>query len=83
MSEKIPAVGGSQLRRALKRDGWEEVRQRGSHVRLEKEDKSLTIPDHGGRIIPRGTLGAVLKAAGLTPDDLRVLMQPRLAMRLG
>ncbi|MGZ5341431.1 MAG: type II toxin-antitoxin system HicA family toxin [Solirubrobacterales bacterium] len=36
MSPRQPVVSGKALVRALERDGWSVVRQRGSHVRLKK-----------------------------------------------
>jgi predicted RNA binding protein YcfA (HicA-like mRNA interferase family) len=75
LSEKLPAISAGQLRRALCRAGWVETRQRGSHVRLEKDGVSITVADHGGsQILPRGTLSALLKAAGLPSEKLRRLL---------
>jgi len=47
MAEKLPVVTGGQLRRALRRAGWTEVRQRGSHVRLEKGASASPYPKLG------------------------------------
>jgi len=33
---KVPSVGYDQIVRALQRDGWVVVRQKGSHIRLQK-----------------------------------------------
>jgi predicted RNA binding protein YcfA (HicA-like mRNA interferase family) len=75
MSTRLPAVTAAQLRRALARAGWIETRQRGSHIRLERGDAKITVADHGGSVIvPRGTLGALLKEAGMTADDLCALL---------
>jgi predicted RNA binding protein YcfA (HicA-like mRNA interferase family) len=60
--------------RALQRDGWTVVRQRGSHLRLQKrvgdELLKVTIPAH--RPIKRSTLAHILKQARL---DLEALLQ--------
>jgi predicted RNA binding protein YcfA (HicA-like mRNA interferase family) len=75
MSTRLPAVTAAQLRRALARTGWIETRQRGSHVRLERGGVKVTIADHGGSVVlPRGTLGGILKEARMTDDDLRALL---------
>ena len=75
MSTRLPATTAGKLRRVLRRVGWVEVRQHGSHVRLERDGQSITIADHGDNtIIPRGTLGATLKQAGMTADELRRLL---------
>lgn len=50
----------------LKKDGWEEKPQKGSHLQLIHPTKrgKVTIPVHGGDI-PIGTLNSILKQAGL------------------
>lgn len=35
MSPRSPRINAVELLRALKRDGWEQVRQSGSHVTLQ------------------------------------------------
>ena len=73
---KVPSVNYDQLIVALKRDGWVVVRQRGSHIRLQKhlpnETLKLTVPAH--RPLKRSTLAHLLKQARLTPDALLNLM---------
>ncbi|RYY06056.1 MAG: type II toxin-antitoxin system HicA family toxin [Sphingobacteriaceae bacterium] len=50
----------------LKKDGLQEKDQKGSHLQLIHPAKSgkVTVPIHGGDI-PKGTLNAILKQAGL------------------
>lgn len=50
----------------LKDDGWYEVDQKGSHLQLKHLLKpgKVTIPMHSGDV-PKGTLHAILKQAGL------------------
>jgi len=65
---RMPSIGYEKVIRALQRDGWVVVRQRGSHIRLQKhlidETLKLTIPAH--RPIKRSTLAHVLKQARLS-----------------
>jgi predicted RNA binding protein YcfA (HicA-like mRNA interferase family) len=51
---------------ALKRDGWAEVAQKGSHVQLKHPSKPgrVTVP-HPEKSIPIGTLRSIEKQAGL------------------
>lgn len=74
MSEHAPVISGAQLVRALERVGWEQVRQRGSHVRLKHPERStaLVVPLH--RELKRGTLNGILRDAGLDRDTLRDLL---------
>jgi predicted RNA binding protein YcfA (HicA-like mRNA interferase family) len=74
MTPRQPVVSGAQLIRALERDGWRVVRQRGSHVRLKKAERrnALVVPLH--KEIRRGTLAGILRDAGLTAGRLSELL---------
>ena len=54
------------LIKPLKDDGWFEVRCRGSHHQLKHPIKpgTVTVP-HPKKDLPRGTVQAILKQAGL------------------
>jgi predicted RNA binding protein YcfA (HicA-like mRNA interferase family) len=68
---KVPSLSYDQIIRALQRDGWVVVRQKGSHVRLHKhtptETLKLTVPAH--RPVKRSTLSHVLKQARIDVQD--------------
>ncbi len=51
----------------LQNDGWYEVSQEGSHKQFEHATKKgkITVPFHGSKDIPKGTLHSILKKAGL------------------
>jgi predicted RNA binding protein YcfA (HicA-like mRNA interferase family) len=58
---------------ALARLGYVQTRQRGSHVRLECPGRApLTIPMHSE--LDRGTLRAIIKAAGVTVEEFGALL---------
>ena len=73
---KVPSLNYDQVVRALRRDGWVVVRQRGSHIRLQKhspdETLKLIVPVH--RPIKRSTLSHILKQARLTVDEFQRLL---------
>jgi predicted RNA binding protein YcfA (HicA-like mRNA interferase family) len=73
---KVPSLPYDQIIRALQRDGWVVVRQKGSHVRLQKhttaEVLKLTVPTH--RPIKRSTLSHILKQAKLTVEEFNSLL---------
>lgn len=73
---KVPSVNYDQVIRALRRDGWVVVRQKGSHIRLQKQtfEKTLklTVPAH--RPIKRTTLAHPLKQANLKIDEFNELL---------
>ena len=52
------------LLKLLLKNGWKDVRQRGSHHRLKKDNKVEVIAVHG-KDVPTGLLNAILKRAGL------------------
>jgi len=73
---KVPSLSYPQVVRALRRDGWVVVRQRGSHIRLQKhtpnETLKLVVPAH--RPIKRSTLSHILKQARITVEDFQRLL---------
>jgi predicted RNA binding protein YcfA (HicA-like mRNA interferase family) len=73
---KVPSLGYDAVIRALQREGWIVVRQKGSHVRLQKRTPEvtlkLTVPAH--RPIKRSTLSHILKQARITPKRLKELL---------
>lgn len=76
MSPKVPSVHYEKVIRALQRDGWVIVRQRGSHIRLQKrigeEVLKITVPAH--KPVKRSTLSHILKQARIDLDRfLRLL----------
>ena len=74
--KKVPSLSYMQIVRALQRDGWVVVRQRGSHLRLQKrvrdEVLKLTVPAH--RPVKRSTLAHILKQARLEIDEFLELL---------
>ena len=62
----LPSLSGSDVVRVLKTFGWEVARQRGSHIILVKSGSlaTLSVPDH--RIVAKGTLRSLIRAADLT-----------------
>jgi predicted RNA binding protein YcfA (HicA-like mRNA interferase family) len=73
---KVPSLNFDLVIRALRRDGWVVVRQKGSHIRLQKtahnETLKLTVPAH--RPIKRSTLSHILKQSRLTLEQFGELL---------
>ena len=73
---KIPSLSYREIVAALRRDGWVVVRQRGSHIRLQKHlgDRTLkvTVPAH--RPVKRSTLAHIIKQAEMGADRFRELL---------
>ncbi|OGU84856.1 MAG: hypothetical protein A2W11_12160 [Ignavibacteria bacterium RBG_16_35_7] len=68
---KLPTVTSADLIRIVKKFGFIEQRQKGSHLHLKREtdNKRITIPVHKGRDIPKGTLAAILRDAGISSEE--------------
>ena len=67
---KLPRdVNGSDAVRALRRLGFQERRQTGSHVILRREARTVVVPMH--KPIKPGTLRGLIEQAGLTIETFR------------
>ena len=79
MTPKLPQVNCRQLIRALKRAGFEEQRQRGSHLHLRRkaDGRRVTVPVHKGRAVPPGTLRAILRDADVSVGEFQRLLKKR------
>jgi len=68
---KLRRVSGEEVIRALERLGFQNVRQRGSHVVLKKQTSEgaigCVVPLHNELAI--GTLRGILNQAKVTPDE--------------
>jgi predicted RNA binding protein YcfA (HicA-like mRNA interferase family) len=75
VSPRQPRITAAQLLRALQRDGWTIVHQKG-HAQLKHPTRPgrVTIPIHPGVILNPKTLATILEQAGLSVDELRRLL---------
>lgn len=67
---KVPSLSYQKIINALQRNNWIVVRQKGSHIRLEKklsdETLKITVPAH--KPVKRTTLAKILKQARIDLD---------------
>lgn len=74
----LPQISGAELVKAMKRDGWDKVSQRGSHVKMCKHlpgtivKKTVIVPMH--KELKKGTLSGILKDAGLPVEQFKELL---------
>ena len=68
----MKSISGKNLCKVVERNGWTLKRVTGSHYIYTKQGIAaiLSIPVHGNRDLPTGTLRRILKDAGLTEDDI-------------
>ncbi len=67
---KIPVLKVSEVIRLLEKQGFVEVRQRGSHKQVRHEDgRGTTVPSHKGRDISPTLLRVIASDIGLTLEQ--------------
>lgn len=72
---KQRVLSGREVCRILSRNGFEEVRRKGSHIQMQARIRlmfgmrttiTVTVPDH--RELCPGTLAAIIRRSQLDPD---------------
>jgi predicted RNA binding protein YcfA (HicA-like mRNA interferase family) len=75
MPDSLPAVPGAKVVRALERAGFTVVRISGSHhVMRHPDGRTVVVPVHAGRDMPKGTLRNILAIVGITAEKFRQLL---------
>ena len=63
-----PVVRPEQVIKALEKDGFTFIKQRGSHRKYKKGNRTVIVPMHYELAI--GTLKSILEQSGLTMDKI-------------
>lgn len=71
----LPVLSGKRLIRTLEKAGFHVVRQKGSHVSIQKGDYQTVVPLHDE--LADGTLLGILKQCGLTRQVLHGLLKKK------
>ena len=68
MSARTPRLTAKQIIKQLRKAGFSEIGQTGSHLKLfnPKTRRTAIVPVHGSKIVPMGTLKAIEKQAYIT-----------------
>lgn len=73
---KVPILSGKEIIKILSKIGFEEVRQKGSHVILKKRtlagDVGCVVPLH--KQVAIGTLRGILKQANVSQEEFMMFM---------
>ena len=59
-----------QIIQVLKKNGFTQISQKGSHIKLRKEENIVIVP-HPKAEIPMGTFYSILRQCGLTREDFK------------
>lgn len=70
---QLGAVTPKRLVAALKRLGFYEIHQRGSHLQLKRGNLQVTVPMHAGDL-SLGVLRSILRQAHLKPEQLKEVL---------
>jgi len=74
---KLPVLSGKKLLSALKKNGFYELRRKGSHViaASKNSDCSTVIPVHANEDLGKGILKSILNDLDLSVSDLRGMLK--------
>ncbi|MFH1523083.1 MAG: type II toxin-antitoxin system HicA family toxin [Patescibacteria group bacterium] len=76
---KILPLKPREVLSILYKAGFIKWRQKGSHLSLyrKSDNRSLTIPIHFNKDMPKGTLRVIISQAGMTVDEFLSLKRKR------
>jgi len=68
---KLPVLSGQDVRRVLERHGFKMLRQRGSHMVMQRpiEGGTITIPAPDHFELRTGTLRSIIRQSGLAVEE--------------
>lgn len=71
---KLPSISGKECIKALKKIGFYQKRQEGSHIIMRRDEPfaQVVVPNHSE--IAKGTLRAIVRDVGLTVEDFVALL---------
>ena len=73
---KLPLLSARKIIKALSKVGFQQVSQKGSHIKLKKKDDKKTwiviVPNYNE--IPVGTLRSIIRQSGLNLDSFLKLI---------
>ncbi len=58
-------MNAKEVLKILYRHGFSQVSQKGSHLKLAKNEKKVIVPVHGTKDIPIGTIKSIEKQSGV------------------
>jgi predicted RNA binding protein YcfA (HicA-like mRNA interferase family) len=66
---KLPVISGKECIAALRKGGFYELRQRGDHVIMHRDNPSATVSIPLHKTLKKGTLRTIIRQAGWTVDE--------------
>lgn len=71
---KLRILSGKQVCEILSKHGFVEVRQRGSHIVMQKQllDTTITVPVPNHSELRTGTLQSIIRQSGISKSEFEV-----------
>ena len=71
MSQRLPRLRADEVIRVLRRHGFEQVSQRGSHQKWNHPEtgRQVIVAYHRGRQLPLGTINAIIDGSGISREE--------------
>ena len=66
---QLPVLSSRKVIKAFESFGWQQVRQRGSHVIMVRNGHPATLSVPAHKEVARGTLRSLIRTAGLTVEE--------------
>jgi predicted RNA binding protein YcfA (HicA-like mRNA interferase family) len=66
---KLPVLKTRQVISALEKAGFQQVRQKGSHIQFRRGNLLVTVPSHAGDLNPL-VLKSILRQAQMSVEEL-------------
>jgi predicted RNA binding protein YcfA (HicA-like mRNA interferase family) len=72
---KLPIISGRDCIKALMKIGFQQKRQKGSHISIVRKDPyaQVVVPDH--KELDRGTLHSIIRQVGLSTEEFIDLLK--------
>ena len=75
---KLPVLSPKAIAKILVKEGFELNRIKGSHhIFVRKSDKRIAVVPFHQKDLPKGTLLAILRQAGLTRDEINDILRKK------
>jgi predicted RNA binding protein YcfA (HicA-like mRNA interferase family) len=72
VSVRFPVCNANDVVRVLRRNGFAQISQKGSHQKWRHANgRQVIVAMHGNKPIPIGTLKSIIEGSGLSVDDFR------------
>lgn len=75
---RLPVISGKEVLKVLAKNGFEIIRQKGSHAHLAKSARGrtlrVTVPVHGNEDLNPFVLRSIMRQAGYSPEEFAELL---------